>query len=79
MSLPWYWPLVQDLRKHIEDNHLDQRGALEEVEFTEEYLHYESFSDGEDVTVICPWSNHCSCTWESKGHIRFKFIESNDS
>ena len=73
MTLPWYWPLIQDLRKHIEDNHLDMEYALDEVDYTEEYLHYESYRDGEDVLITCPWSQHCKCTWQTKGHIEFKF------
>jgi hypothetical protein len=77
MTLPWYWPLIQDLRKHIEDNHLDLRGALDEIDFTEEYLHYESFTDGEDVSIKCPFSIHCSCDWNVSAHIEFKLVESN--
>ena len=72
MTLPWYWPLIQDLRKHIEDNHMDLRHALDEVDYTEEYLHYESFTDGEDVSVKCPFSIHCKCDWNVSGHLEFK-------
>ena len=73
MTLPWYWSLIQDLRKHIEDNHLDMQYALDEVDYTEEHLHYESFRDGEDVVITCPWSIHCKCKWQTSGHIEFKF------
>jgi len=76
MTLPWYWPLIQDLRKHIEDNHLDLRGALDEIDYTEEYLHYEKFADGEDVSLTCPFSIHCSCDWEVTAHVEFKLVES---
>jgi len=72
MTLPWYWPLIQDLRKHLEDNHMDQRGAIEEVDFTEEYLAYGSFTDEEDVSIICPFSEHCSCDWKVTAHVEFK-------
>ena len=74
-GLPWYWPLLQDLRKHIEDNHLDQEEAIAELGYTEEYLHYESFRDGEDVSLTCPWSIHCKCDWEVKAHVEFKLVE----
>ncbi len=76
MTLPWYWPLIQDLRKHIEDNHMDLRGALEEVDFTEEYLAYGSFADDEDVSISCPFSIHCSCDWEFAALVELKLVES---
>ena len=46
---------------------------MDEVDYTEEYLHYESFTDGEDVSVKCPFSIHCKCDWSTSGHIEFKF------
>jgi len=73
MTLPWYWPLIQDLRKHIEDNHQDMEFAMDEVDYSEEYLHYESYRDGEDVVLTCPWSIHCKCTWKTRGEIKFEF------
>lgn len=76
MTLPWYWPLIQDLRKHLEDNHIDERGAMEEVDFTEEALSYGCFSNGEDVSMVCPFSIHCSCDWEVTAHVEFKLVES---
>lgn len=74
-GLPWYWPLLQDLRKHIEDNHLDDDDPYLEIRITEEYLAYESFTDGEDVSLTCPWSNHCKCDWEVNAHVEFKLVE----
>jgi len=76
MTLPWYWPLVQDLTKHIQDEHMDQDGAMDEINFAEEYLHYESFRDGEYVSLQCPWSHHCSCDWKVSAHIKFELVES---
>ena len=75
MTLPWYWPLIQDLRKHIEDNHMNLRGAMEEIDFAEEYYAYESFSDSEDVSLTCPFSEHCSCDWKVTAHVEFRLLE----
>ncbi len=75
MTLPWYWPLVQDLTKHIQDEHMDQDSAMTEVDFAEEHLHYESFKDNEYVSLQCPWSEHCSCDWKVTGHLQFVLIE----
>ncbi len=72
MNTIWYEPLLHALRHHIEQNHLDQENALNELKYTEEYLYYESFKDGENVQLTCPWSQHCNCTWEVSGQLNFK-------
>ena len=72
MNTIWYETLIHALRVHIEQKHMNQEGALDELKFTEEYLYYESFKDGENVQLTCPWSQHCKCTWEASGQIKFK-------
>ncbi len=65
----WYLPLVRALRRHIEEDHLEQDGAMDELRFSEEFLAYSEWSDDEIVRIGCPWSEHCSCEWEVKGRI----------
>lgn len=80
MNGVWYWPLLKSLRHHIELNHLDQKDAMKEIDYTEEALAYGHFSDAEKVKITCPWSLHCKCQWEIEGYIEFKlerFIDSN--
>ena len=72
MNTIWYEPLLHALRVHLEQKHIDLDGALDELKFTEEYLYYESFKDGENVQLICPFSKHCNCKWEASGQINFK-------
>ena len=74
MNDVWYWPLLQSMRQHIEVNHLDQPDAFQEIEFTEEHLAYNHFSDDEKVELVCPWSIHCKCEWRIEGHIEFKLV-----
>ena len=74
MNDVWYWPLLQALRHHIELNHLDLDGAMDEIEFTEEGLAYGHFSDDEKVSIPCPFSIHCKCEWSIEGHIEFKLV-----
>ena len=50
----WYTPLIRALQAHIEQNHLEQRGALDEVDYTEEFLAYSEWSDDEIVRISCP-------------------------
>jgi hypothetical protein len=69
----WYQPLLRALRAHIEQNHLEQRGALDELDYTEEFLAYSEWSDDEIVRIACPWSDHCQCNWEVKGRIHIDF------
>ena len=74
MNGVWYWPLLKALRHHIELNHLDQDGAMDEIQYTEEYLAYFSSYDDEKVKIGCPWSLHCKCEWSIEGHIEFKLV-----
>ena len=73
MKTIWYEPLLQAMRHHIEEKHMDQPDALQELSLTEEFLEYESFRNDETVTLGCPWSIHCNCTWEVSGHLTYKF------
>jgi len=73
MKYIWYESLLEALRHHIEAKHMDQQDALDELRYTEEFLHYESFQNDETVTIACPWSEHCNCTWEVSGHLSYKF------
>jgi hypothetical protein len=72
MNYIWYEPLLEALRHHIEQNHMNEDGALGELQFTEEYLSYAHFGDDEKVKIGCPFSQHCQCDWEIEGHITFK-------
>jgi|TARA_R110000824_G_scaffold291195_2_gene479718 hypothetical protein len=73
MKYIWYEPLLEALRHHIEQNHMDQEDALAELNFTEEFLYYESFGNNETVSVGCPWSIHCNCKWEVSGELTYRF------
>jgi len=72
MKYIWYEPLLEAMRHHIEEKHMMEDGALDELRFTEEFLSYGEFSDDEKVRLNCPWSDHCKCDWEIEGHITFK-------
>jgi hypothetical protein len=52
---------------------MDQRGAMDELDYTEEFLAYSEWSDDEIVRISCPWSEHCQCDWEVKGRIHIDF------
>lgn len=67
--MTWYRPLLRALRAHIEEHHMDQRGAMAELDYSEEFLAYSEWSDEEYVRLGCPWSEHCSCKWEVQGRI----------
>ena len=67
--MTWWTPLLRALRAHIEQNHLNQRDAMDELDYTEEFLAYSEWSNDEIVRISCPWSEHCECTWEVKGKI----------
>jgi len=73
MRYIWYESILKSLRHHIEAKHMNQPDALQELSLTEEYLHYESFQDCEEVRIVCPWSIHCECEWQVAGEITFKF------
>jgi len=72
MNTIWYEPFIHALRIHIEENHMDQRGALDELRMTEEHFAYSEFGDDEKIRIGCPWSQHCNCDWEVSGHIVIK-------
>ena len=72
MEYIWYEPLLEALRHHLEENHMNEKDVLRELGFTEEYLSYETFGDDEKVKIGCPFSQHCKCDWEIEGHITFK-------
>ena len=74
MNDVWYWPLLQALRRHIAEKHLEERDAMDEIGYTEEYLAYSHFSDDEKVRIGCPWSLHCKCEWSIEGHVEFKLV-----
>jgi len=71
MNYIWYEPLVEGLRHHIEENHMNEKYALDELKFLEEHLAYSHFEDNEKVEVGCPWSRHCKCDWVIGGRIKF--------
>jgi len=72
MNTIWYEPFIHALRIHIEENHMDQRDALDELRMTEEHFAYSEFGDDEKIRIGCPWSQHCNCDWEVSGHIVIK-------
>jgi len=72
MNYIWYERLIEALRHHIEAEHMNEYDALQELTLTEDYLAYESFTDGERVVIGCPWSQHCKCDWRIAGDINFK-------
>ena len=49
--MTWWTPLLRALRAHIEQNHLEQRGAIDELDYTEEFLAYSEWSDDEIVRI----------------------------
>ena len=69
MNTIWYEPFIHALRIHIEENHMNQRGALDELRMTEEEYAYMEVGDDEKITLGCPWSQHCNCDWKIEGHI----------
>jgi len=69
MNTIWYEPFIHALRIHIEENHMDQRGALDELRMTEEEYAYMEVGDDEKITLGCPWSSHCDCDWRVEGYI----------
>ena len=71
MNTIWYEPFIHALRIHIEENHMNQRGALDELRMTEEHFAYSEFSDDEKIVIGCPWSQHCDCHWQIEGHVMF--------
>ena len=73
MKYIWYQSMLESLRHHIEASHMDEDDALSELQYTEEYLHYEKFRNDESVTLTCPWSIHCSCKWEVSGDLTYHF------
>ena len=72
MRTIWYEPLVEALRHHIEANHMNEKYALDELQFLEEHLAYSHFEDNEKVEIGCPWSQHCKCKWSVEGRIEFR-------
>jgi len=72
MNSIWYEPLVEALRHHIEANHMMEEAALDELNFTEEYLDYASHCDGDLVTIGCPWQQHHNCNWKVEGNVFIK-------
>jgi len=72
MNTIWYEPFIHALRIHIEENHMDQRGALDELRMTEEEYAYMEVGDDEKIRLRCPWSSHCGCNWQVEGHIVIK-------
>ena len=74
MKYIWYEPLVEALRHHIEQNHMDQPDALDELKYTIEHFEYSKFENGEIINIACAWSWHCSCNWSVQGQLRFKMI-----
>ena len=74
MNDVWYWQLLQALRAHVTSKHLEEQDAMKEIEYTEEYLAYNNFSDDEKVVIGCPWSIHCMCEWKIEGHVEFKLV-----
>jgi hypothetical protein len=73
MNYIWYESLVEALRHHIEAKHMMEDDALDELRYAEEYLQYESWTDGQQVELSCPWSIHCKCNWSASGRLEFKF------
>ena len=65
----WYTPLLRALQAPIEQNHLEQRGAIVELDYTGEFLPYSEWSDDELVRIRCPWSEHFPCDREVKGRV----------
>ena len=74
MNNIWYEPLTQALRHHIEQKHMDQPDALDELKYTIEHFEYSHFTNGEIVRIGCPWSIHCKCNWEVSSEIKFKLV-----
>jgi len=72
MNTIWYEPLLHALRVHIEQKHMNEDGALDELKFTEEYLSYGEFGDDEKIRLNCPWSDHCNCSWAVEAHTILK-------
>ncbi|MHA1146432.1 MAG: hypothetical protein ACTSRW_16970 [Candidatus Helarchaeota archaeon] len=72
MNTIWYEPLIHALRIHIEQKHMNEEGALLELQMTEEYLSYGEFGDDEKIKIGCPWSDHCNCSWEVQAHTILK-------
>jgi len=72
MNRIWYEPLIHALRVHIEQKHMNEEGALLELQMTEEYLSYGEFGDDEKIKIGCPWSEHCNCSWEVEAHTILK-------
>jgi len=64
--------LIHALRVHIEQKHMNEEGALLELQMTEEYLSYGEFGDDEKIKIGCPWSEHCNCSWEVEAHTILK-------
>jgi len=74
MKTIWYEPLIDALRLHIEECHMMEPGALEELKFAEEDMCYSQFGDDEKAKIVCPWSIHTKCQWEIEGHVEFSLV-----
>jgi len=74
MDYIWYEPLLHALRVHIEQNHMNEEDAIQELQYTEEFLYWEPFRDGAEVKLTCPWSQHCNCNWSAYGNIEYKLV-----
>jgi len=63
MKDDWYKPLLDKLWEHMLTQHNDVNISdhATEYQFTEEFLHYESFRDGEPRSLPCPWANCTYC------------------
>ena len=78
MKYIWYEPIVAALRHHIEENHMMERGALDELRLTEEHFAYSKFKDGELISIGCPWSIHCQCNWKYERQVILKLVNQPD-
>ena len=69
MNTIWYEPFIDALRIHLEENHIDLHGVVDELRMTEEHFAYSDYGDDERVVLGCPFSSHCNCDWQVSGHV----------